>query len=132
MKHEASLLYCVQVEGTLSLETPLLIGAGKEKDNTFCAIKKDSPLSPEHLSPASFAILPITGIKRRRSCSLATVTTAAEKACRAPFASMIFPLKTLILPFVTAFPSTNTRALPRIRPNMIMKSLKEGLAAPSP
>lgn len=50
MKHEASLLYCVQVEGSLSLETPLLIGAGKEKDNTtdihVLRDKKGQPFIP--------------------------------------------------------------------------------------
>lgn len=33
MKHEASLLFSVQVEGVLTLKTPLLIGSGRDRDD---------------------------------------------------------------------------------------------------
>ena len=50
MKNKASLLFSVQVEGVLSLKTPLLIGAGKEKDNTtdihVLRNKKGQPFIP--------------------------------------------------------------------------------------
>ncbi len=93
---------------------------------------KASLLSPEHRLLASFAILPKIGIKRRRSCSLGTVTTVAEKACRAPFVSTMLSLTMPILPSVMAFPSMNIRALLKIRLNTTMKSSKEELAVPLP
>ena len=50
MKNEAGILFSVQVEGVLSLKTPLLIGAGKEKDNTtdihVLRNKKGQPFIP--------------------------------------------------------------------------------------